>query len=113
MRSKERNLVYSFSVTDINSEVTYCNLSSFSSFTYIVAEFLEEQIKGYIFLQLASKLRFHRLWRVCLCTFSLSTAMFAVQAILVDGKSYELADGFVSCKLQDQLPERLSEVGSW
>jgi len=39
--------------------------------------------------------------------------MFAVQAILVDAKGYELADGFSSCKLQDQLPEGLSEVGSW
>ncbi|XP_031449078.1 A-kinase anchor protein 6-like [Phasianus colchicus] len=35
--------------------------------------------------------------------------MFAVQAILVDAKGYELADGFGSCELQDQLPERLSE----
>ncbi|OXB66052.1 hypothetical protein ASZ78_001539 [Callipepla squamata] len=40
-----------------------------------------------------------------------SSASF--QAILVDTKGYELADGFSSCKLQDQLPERLSEVGSW
>lgn len=90
-----------------------CNLSSFCSFMYGVTEFLEEQSRDFFFFQLTSKLSFHRLWRVCLCTFSLSTAMFAVEAILVDVESYELADGFSSCKFQDQLSGRLSEVGSW
>lgn len=65
------------------------------------------------FLKSTSKLSFHWLLRVCLCTFSLSPAVFAVQAILVGVEGDEQADGFSSCKSQDQLSGKLSEVGSW
>lgn len=56
------------SVTDINYRATCCNLSSSSSFMYILREFLEEQKNPY-FLRPRSKLCFHWLLRLCLCIF--------------------------------------------
>lgn len=108
---KEQNLQYSFSVTDTNSKTTYSNLSSFSIFMYILTQFLEDQRENIFKSQHQSC--FHWLLWVCLCAFSSSTAVFAVQAILVDVEGHAQADGFSSCKLQDQLSGRLSEVGSW
>lgn len=90
-------------------QTNICNLSSFNSSGTRLTEFLEGQKKNILKSQHQS-LVFVDSRRF---VYALCRLQFAVQAILVDVEGYKQADGSGSCKLQDQLSGRLSEVGSW